>query len=677
LTGPSALGAKTMKEYGVEVFDAQGNFVGLAGVAGQLRTAFADLTEEERAAALNRIFGNESMNVANVLYKEGAAGVQEWTEKVDDSGFAAEQAAIKQDNLAGDVEKLGGAFDTAFIKTGAGANEVLRTMVQAATELVDIYGELPEPVQATALVLGVATAAALIFSAGAVGLRVKIIELKAQMDLANISFARTALLGGAAGLALTGVVAVVALLAQRQAEARQRAESYADTLEEGNLRITKSTKELATANLQAEQSFLFFERGSALDAAEQLGVTLDTAADAALGHADALKELSTITKAADGDEQALQKVMEETGLGRIEAINQIDLLVTGIRTEGDALNEARRLEEQKNKVTDEGVGVTKNAADAYIEASSGADDLTDSLQELIDLINEANGVGQDAITSNIDYQDALRQVDEQITNVNAGTEGYAKTLDITTEAGAANKQLLVDLAKDAQDAALAQFNLDGDTNRYRQTLESSRQALIDRAKDLGATEEEAQALADAIFKIPSETEWKIIADTQTARTQADGFIRDYSGRTIPMYVTQMRAPDGRPVNLGQFADGAVVEYYAGGGVRENHVAQMARGGAVRVWNEPETAGETYVPHAVSKRARSEQIMAETAAIFGGTYIPAGARRFADGDVVGAGRAAGGPLIGELHVHGTPGMNEDQLVRKAAQAAVEAVERLLQ
>ncbi|WP_232711285.1 phage tail tape measure protein, partial [Microbacterium sp. BR1] len=188
LTGPSALGAKTMKEYGVEVFDAQGNFVGLAGVAGQLRTAFADLTEEERAAALNRIFGNESMNVANVLYKEGAAGVQEWTEKVDDSGFAAEQAAIKQDNLAGDVEKLGGAFDTAFIKTGAGANEVLRTMVQAATELVDIYGELPEPVQATALVLGVATAAALIFSAGAVGLRVKIIELKAQMDLANISF---------------------------------------------------------------------------------------------------------------------------------------------------------------------------------------------------------------------------------------------------------------------------------------------------------------------------------------------------------------------------------------------------------------------------------------------------------------------------------------------------------
>lgn len=643
LTGPSAIGAKTMKEYGVEVFDAQGNFIGLAGVAGQLRTAFADLTEKERAAALNRIFGNESMNVANVLYKEGAEGVQEWTAAVDDSGYAAQQAAIKQDNLAGDVEKLGGAFDTAFIKTGSGANEVLRTMVQAATELVDIYGELPAPVQTTALVIGVATAAVLLFSGAAVGLRVKFIELKAQMDLANASFGRTAILGGAAGIALTGVIAIVALLAQRQAEARQRAESYADTLEDGNLKITKSTKELAVANLQAQQSFLFFERGSALDAAEKLGVALDTAAEAALGQADALKELSTIMKAADGDEAALQRVMDDTGLSRLDAINQIDLLVTGIRSQGDALNEARRLEEQKNKVTEDGTEVTKTAAQSYVEAADSVDDLQSELSDLIDTIMEANG-------ANLDAREANRRLIESLADFDEALATNGATLDLNTEAGRENESNLDDIASAAIEAAKAITDSGGSYDDYRASLESSRQSLLDRINDLGITGEEAEALADKILRIPTESEWKMIAQTAEAAdriSRIQSAIDQLRDKTVKINVTR---PDGKPLSDAQIANqfgfgsanGNLIESYANGGVRENHVAQMARAGAYRVWAEPETGGESYVPHALSKRARSEQIMAETAAILGGVYIPSGAKQFASGAV-----ATGAPSTGSL------------------------------
>lgn len=55
-----------------------------------------------------------------------------------------------------------------------------------------------------------------------------------------------------------------------------------------------------------------------------------------------------------------------------------------------------------------------------------------------------------------------------------------------------------------------------------------------------------------------------------------------------------------------------------------------------MWAEDETGGETYVPHALSKRARSEQIMTETADIFGGRYIPASALEAADGLVSGGG-----------------------------------------
>lgn len=58
------------------------------------------------------------------------------------------------------------------------------------------------------------------------------------------------------------------------------------------------------------------------------------------------------------------------------------------------------------------------------------------------------------------------------------------------------------------------------------------------------------------------------------------------------------------------ADGGVVSYYGDGGV-ESHVAQIAPAGAWRVWAEPETGGEAYIPLASAKRSRSVDIWRET------------------------------------------------------------------
>jgi len=66
------------------------------------------------------------------------------------------------------------------------------------------------------------------------------------------------------------------------------------------------------------------------------------------------------------------------------------------------------------------------------------------------------------------------------------------------------------------------------------------------------------------------------------------------------------------------ADGSLMSFYAGGGLREQHVAQIAPRGAWRVWAEPETDGEAYIPLARSKRARSRNILDEVARRFGAT-----------------------------------------------------------
>ena len=60
---------------------------------------------------------------------------------------------------------------------------------------------------------------------------------------------------------------------------------------------------------------------------------------------------------------------------------------------------------------------------------------------------------------------------------------------------------------------------------------------------------------------------------------------------------------------------------------EDHRAQIARPGQMRIWNEPETHGEAYIPLAQSKRGRSTQILGTVADQFGYALEP---KFFADG-----------------------------------------------
>src|SRR5665647_3260674 len=103
LTPQSAEAQAKMDELGISAYDAGGNFIGLADFAGNLQGALKDLSPEQRNAALAVIFGSDAVRAANVLYDEGAAGIEEWTAAVDDGGYAAETARTGelQDTLDG------------------------------------------------------------------------------------------------------------------------------------------------------------------------------------------------------------------------------------------------------------------------------------------------------------------------------------------------------------------------------------------------------------------------------------------------------------------------------------------------------------------------------------------------------------------------------------------------
>lgn len=158
----SKAAAQLMDELGIKAYDASGEFIGMSEYAGVLQGALADMSSEQRNATLKTLFGSDAVRAANVLYEQGAEGIQKWEDAVNDAGYAAETAAIMQDNLAGDVEKLGGALDTVFIKSGSGANDFLRDMAQSAEDAVDAFGRIPGPIlSATTSVAGIVGVTAL------------------------------------------------------------------------------------------------------------------------------------------------------------------------------------------------------------------------------------------------------------------------------------------------------------------------------------------------------------------------------------------------------------------------------------------------------------------------------------------------------------------------------------
>lgn len=435
--------------------------------------------------------GNDEFEANNALTLEAVKRYQTTESQLRIMGNAINDAAI--------------SFGEVFLPAVAGA-------AQGVAGFAQMLGDIPQPVQGLlGLLTGVAGVVTLV--GGAAFLAVpKIVEFRLALQTLGLSIGRLAFVGGGVTLAITALVTAVGSLAAAQAAARQRAEQYADAIGQGE----SAVKELTIANLAAERSFLWMSRGSAFDAAERLGVSLETVTEAALGNAEALDELSLYTRAADGDADALHQVMDDTGLSIYEASDALDSMITSLREQGVALEDGKRIQEQKTSAdrdataaTRDNAEVTKTAADQYLDAAENAGKLDDQLRNLLDTINESNNLGQDAISSNLRYQETIARVEEAIKNGETG-------LDDSTEAGRRNQQMLIDLARDSQDAAQSQFDLDQDVDNLQQTLEDGRRKLIEYAEELGYSADEAEDLADEIYAIPDTTEFKVIADTAGA-----------------------------------------------------------------------------------------------------------------------------------------------------------------
>jgi TP901 family phage tail tape measure protein len=241
LTPQSAEAREEMERLGIEMFNASGEFIGIDAAAEELRTSLIGLTEEQRASALAVLYGSDAVRAATILMENGAAGVSDWTLAVTDAGYAADLAREKTDNLAGDLEQLGGAFETSLIAGGSKATDTLRGLVQAATDVVGGFAAMPDQLQTVGVGLAGISATGLTLIGAFGTLYPRLQETKKALESLGSGgqFVSRNLGAMTSGLAVAGVaVAAVSYLygkqAEKQAEAKRVVDEYTQAILDQN-----------------------------------------------------------------------------------------------------------------------------------------------------------------------------------------------------------------------------------------------------------------------------------------------------------------------------------------------------------------------------------------------------------------------------------------------------------
>lgn len=194
-----------------------------------------------------------------------------------------------------------------------------------------------------------------------------------------------------------------------------------------------------------------------------------------------------------------------------------------------------------------------------------------------------------------------------------------KTLRGNTAAALTNRAAIRDRVTAMIDVLNAEADAGASSQRLSRLLSQQRGALLDAGAAAGVSRGQLREYLNTLNLTP-----KLVTTLLEVRDNASGTIRDVAARLAALNGTRVTTEIetiyrntviGGVGNPGVFglnkADGGVVDFYAGGGVRERHVAQLAPAGAWRVWGEPETGGEAYIPLAHAKRKESLDIWAET------------------------------------------------------------------
>lgn len=551
LANPSSKAKTAMDELGIAAYDASGNFVGITSLAGQLKDKLAALPQAQRDAALAIIFGNDAIRAANVLYEQGADGIQDWINQVNDAGYAAEAAAIRQDNLAGDLEKLGGAFDTLLTKAGEASAGGLRSMVQDLTGFVDLLSRHGDAAGTLVAIAGAVGGISLVAGMAMKGVAA-VSDFKRAADELNIPLGKIGKSGGIAALSIGAVVAAMAVANQigsaHQAQVDQNRLSVEgmtvalnelastqssvamDTSFSAALRqntVVTDAMGLAFANVNASgggflewaetsTSHLFGLTGT-IEASRQEFDKLDTAL-ASMEPAQAARAFEQVKIQADSVSTSVDQLVAlfpeysaqlqaQAQAAGVASLSNEELAGWMAGTEPQAVTAGRALA---------ALGL------AHVDAAADAATQTAALQSLMDMQNQMAQAALAASSAETSYASALLNAGDAAAAGGYSIDEATGKIDLHTKAGIQAQSALDNLAAAALNNRDAMKENGASMEELQAATQTARDDFIGVATQMGLSAEAANALADKYGLIPGEVVTDVSATgTDVSQAQID------------------------------------------------------------------------------------------------------------------------------------------------------------
>ena len=557
LTSASGPAKAEMQQLGISMYDSQGNFVGLANFAGQLKDKLSALTPEQRANAMGVLFSNAAMSVGNTLYEQGAEGVNKFTKQVNQQGFAAKQAAALTNNLKGDVEQFGGAVETSLIKIGSGANGPIRSVIQSVTSLVTAFGDLPAPVQQTVVMLGLAAGAGvglhkvlgstaesthgLVRSFGLVADPVQRLQkafsdfaqagdafklstatYEQQMErmgvaasaptmrmagLKSIGAGLIDLLGGPWGIALGVAGASLTAFANHAAQAKAAQDELAQAMAEGG-DASEKLVDMITKGDNVDWGWV--QRmdtgfGSLDEMLRACGISAGTFARAVQGNKTAIDQVNKALEANKQSGSQYYGVITEgqTKLSQLTKEYKNSTEATKRNKEGkDELassdKKAADAAGQHAQAQGQSAEQTQKAADASSILSNQLNASSKGLDEESSALGEAVDALKQYYGFKLNAFDADTKWGKALTTADEAVKKNGATLDANTAKGQANRDALKGLVDAAQQSAEAHARDGEGIDKVSQVMEQGRQKVIAYAKAMGMSDGDATAFADSV-----------------------------------------------------------------------------------------------------------------------------------------------------------------------------------
>ncbi len=134
-------------------FNTAGKLKSIADIAGILQNRLKGMTDAQRLQTMETMFGSDAIRASNILYKEGAEGINNL--KTEMSKVTAEEVgAEKLNNFNGALEQLKGSLETLGITLGMILLPHLTNLANHLTELTNKFAGIDPNIQKTILVIG-------------------------------------------------------------------------------------------------------------------------------------------------------------------------------------------------------------------------------------------------------------------------------------------------------------------------------------------------------------------------------------------------------------------------------------------------------------------------------------------------------------------------------------------